>query len=103
RSSTIDGSQVATPGELFVTTSRIALVTGASRGIGAATARLLAARGWDIAVNYARDAAAAEQVAAEVRACGRRAFAVRADVADEAAVAAMFEAVDRGLGRLGAL
>jgi len=86
-----------------VTTSRIALITGAGRGIGAATAHLLAQRGWDIAVNYARDAAAAEQVAATVRGHGRRALAVRADVADEAAVLAMFEAVDRGLGRIGAL
>ena len=59
-----------------MTTSRDRpLITGASRGIGAATAALLAARGWDVAVNYARDAAAAEQVAADVRACGRRALA----------------------------
>jgi NAD(P)-dependent dehydrogenase (short-subunit alcohol dehydrogenase family) len=83
-----------------VTTPRIALITGASRGIGAATARLLAERGHDVAINYARNAAAAEQVAAEVRARGRRALLVRADVADEAAVLAMFEAVDQGLGRI---
>jgi NAD(P)-dependent dehydrogenase (short-subunit alcohol dehydrogenase family) len=86
-----------------VTTPRIALVTGAGRGIGAATARLLAERGHDVAINYARDAAAAEAVAADVRALGRRALIVRADVADEAAVLAMFEAVDSGLGRLSAL
>ena len=83
-----------------MTSPRIALITGAGRGIGAATARLLAARGWDIAVNYARDEAAAERVAAEVRSQGRRALVVRADVADEAQVLAMFEAVDHGLGRL---
>lgn len=86
-----------------MSTARIALVTGASRGIGAATARTLARRGYDVAVNYARDAAAAERVAADVQALGRRALVVRADVADEAAVLAMFEAVDRGLGRLAAL
>ncbi|HEY6510529.1 MAG TPA: SDR family oxidoreductase [Burkholderiaceae bacterium] len=86
-----------------MTTPRIALITGAGRGIGAATARLLAQRGHDIAINYARNATAAEQVAAEVRALGRRALLVRADVADEAAVLAMFEAVDQGLGRLTAL
>ena len=86
-----------------MTTPKIALVTGASRGIGAATARLLAQRGHDVAINYARNAAAAESVAADVRACGRRALLVSADVADEAAVRAMFEAVDRGLGRITAL
>jgi NAD(P)-dependent dehydrogenase (short-subunit alcohol dehydrogenase family) len=84
-------------------TPRIALVTGAGRGIGAATARLLAERGYDVAINYARDAAAAEGVAAAVRGLGRRALVVRADVADEAAVLAMFDAVDKGLGRIAAL
>ena len=66
-------------------------------------ARLAAQRGWDVAVNYARDAAAAEAVAAEVRAAGRRAITVAADVADEAAVLAMFERVDGELGRLSGL
>jgi NAD(P)-dependent dehydrogenase (short-subunit alcohol dehydrogenase family) len=86
-----------------VTTPRIALITGASRGIGAATARLLAERGHDVAINYMRNAAAAERVAADVRALGRRALLVCADVADEGAVLAMFEAVDQGLGRITAL
>ncbi len=83
-----------------MTQPRIALITGASRGIGAATARLLAERGHDVAINYTRNAAAAESVAADVRRRGRRALPVQADVADEAAVRAMFEAVDRGLGTL---
>ncbi len=81
----------------------ILLVTGGSRGIGAATARLAAARGWDVAINYTRDAGAAQAVADDVRARGRRALTVQADVADEAAVLAMFTAVDRGLGPLGGL
>jgi len=86
-----------------VPASRIALITGASRGIGAACALLLAERGYDVAVNYARDAGAAERVAARVRALGRRALVVQADVADESAVLAMFAAVDRELGLLTAL
>ncbi len=80
--------------------SRILLVTGASRGIGAAAARAAAAAGWDVAVNYTRDAQAAQAVARDVRALGRRALVVQADVADEAQVLAMFAAVDTGLGRL---
>lgn len=71
------------------------LVTGGSRGIGAATALLAAQRGWDVLVNCAHDAAAAEAVAEGVRARGRRAATLRADVADEAQVLAMFTTVDR--------
>jgi NAD(P)-dependent dehydrogenase (short-subunit alcohol dehydrogenase family) len=85
------------------TPAPILLVTGASRGIGAATARLAAAQGWDVAVNYARDAAAAEAVAAAVRHHGRRAITVAADVADEPAVLAMFARIDAELGPLAGL
>ena len=81
----------------------VLLITGASRGIGAATARAAARRGWDVAVNYSRDAAAADSVAAEVRALGRRAITVAADVADEAAVLAMFGRIDAELGPLAGL
>jgi len=79
------------------------LVTGGSRGIGAATARLAAARGWDVAINYTRDAAAAEAVAAEVRGAGRRAWVLQADVADDAQVQAMFARLDREAGVLAGL
>ena len=81
----------------------ILLVTGGSRGIGAATARLAAARGWDVAINYTRDAAAAEAVAQDVRAQGRRAVTLQADVADEAQVHAMFATLDRDFGPLAGL
>lgn len=83
--------------------NRTLLITGASRGIGAATAVMAAQRGWDVAVNYTRDATAAEAVAAQVRAAGRRAFTVQADVGDEAQVLAMFERFDREWGPLGGL
>jgi NAD(P)-dependent dehydrogenase (short-subunit alcohol dehydrogenase family) len=78
----------------------ILLVTGGSRGIGAATVLRAAARGWDVAINYARDETAAQDVAALVRAMGRRALVLQADVADEAAVLAMFARIDGELGRL---
>ena len=81
----------------------ILLITGGSRGIGAATARLAAARGWDVAINYTRDAAAAQAVAADVRAAGRRAWVLQADVADDAQVVTMFQALDREAGVLSGL
>ena len=81
----------------------VLLVTGAGRGIGAATALLAARRGWDVAVNYARDADAAQGVADQVRAIGQRAITVAADVADEAAVLAMYGRIDAELGPLGGL
>ena len=74
---------------------RLLLVTGASRGIGAATARAAAAAGWDVAINYTQDETAAEAVAGSVRALGRKALTLRADVADEAQVMALFAALDR--------
>ena len=79
------------------------LVTGGGRGIGAATSRLCAARGWAVAVNYSHDAAAAEAVVAAIRAGGGEAIAVRADVADDAQVTAMFARLDRELPRLAGL
>jgi NAD(P)-dependent dehydrogenase (short-subunit alcohol dehydrogenase family) len=79
---------------------KILLVTGASRGIGAAIARLAAAQGFDVAVNYAHDKGAADAVAADVEAAGRKAVAVQADVAVETDVERMFAAIDKSLGRL---
>ena len=78
--------------------AKVLLVSGGSRGIGAAICRLGARDGYDVAVNYAGRAEAAEAVAAEVRAAGRRAVTIQGDIADEAAVAAMF---DRAAGELG--
>ena len=81
----------------------VLLVTGASRGIGAATARLAARKGYAVAVNYASNEAAAADVVRAIEAEGGRAQAFQADVADEAQVLALFEQVDRRLGRLTAL
>lgn len=80
--------------------SPVLLVTGGSRGIGAAAALLAARDGWDVAVNYTRDEAAAQAVAQRVRSLGRRALVVRGDVSREADVLAMYAAVDAELGTL---
>jgi NAD(P)-dependent dehydrogenase (short-subunit alcohol dehydrogenase family) len=79
---------------------QVVLVTGGSRGIGAATAKLVAERGCHVAVNYASHRDAADEVVRQVRATGRKAIAVQADVADEQQVVAMFRQVDAELGRL---
>ena len=72
----------------------IALVSGASRGIGRATARLLAQEGYTVAVNYHRQRDAADEVVAEILAWGGKAFAVQADISDESQVEAMFARID---------
>ena len=80
--------------------SKILLITGAGRGIGAATARLAAARGYDVAVNYLRDEKAANGVVSAVKVAGQRAVAIQGDVAIEADVARTFATIDKELGRL---
>lgn len=82
---------------------RSVLVTGASRGIGAATAELCASKGWAVAVNYAGDGAAAQRVVDAIRASGGTALALQADVADNTQVSAMFERIDTELPSLGGL
>ena len=79
---------------------KVVLVTGGGRGIGAATCILAAQKGWDVAVNYAANAEAAQQVVKQIQATGARAIAVQADVADEAQVLAMFKRVKAELGPL---
>jgi NAD(P)-dependent dehydrogenase (short-subunit alcohol dehydrogenase family) len=81
----------------------VAIITGGGRGIGAATARLAARRGYAVCVNYRADEAAAHQVVAQITDAGGRAIAVRGDVAIEADVVRLFAVVDERLGRLTAL
>ena len=81
----------------------VVLVTGGSRGIGAACALLAARQGYAVAVNYSANSLAADEVVRQIRAAGGTAIAVQADVAVEAQVMAMFEKMDAKLGRLSAL
>jgi len=79
--------------------SKIVVITGGSRGIGASTARLAARDGWDVCVNYASNVGAAEEVCEDVLKAGRRAIAVQADVADVEQVNALFEQCNATLGK----
>jgi len=79
--------------------SKNLLITGASRGIGRATALLAAASGWTVGVNYRNDRAAADEVVAQIEAMGGKAVALPGDVANEEDVQRLFEAMDR-LGSL---
>lgn len=81
----------------------VLLITGGGRGIGAATARLAAARGYAVAINYRSDATAASTLVDQIRAEGGNAVAFAADVGDEAEVVGLFQAVERTLGPLAAL
>ncbi|OCX94127.1 MAG: NAD(P)-dependent oxidoreductase [Pseudomonas sp. CO183] len=83
--------------------SRVMLITGASRGIGAATARLAARQGYALCLNFHQREDAANQVLEQVRAAGVSAITVKADVADESQVLQMFEVIDREFGRLDVL
>ena len=84
-------------------THPVILITGGSRGIGAATAILAAKRGYDVAFTYQSNATAANEVAEKIRATGRKALMLQADVAVEADVLSVFKQVDAQLGRLDAL
>jgi NAD(P)-dependent dehydrogenase (short-subunit alcohol dehydrogenase family) len=83
--------------------TRVLIITGGSRGIGAATAKLAAERGYAVCVNYRKNQAAADAVVSMIRAAGGTALAVGADVAVEADVVRLFETVDARLGPLSAL
>ena len=80
--------------------TKIAIITGGSRGIGAATCRLAAAAGYDVCLNYTTDREAADRVVAKCQAPGVRAIAVQADIGDPQQVDALFTACDRALGRV---
>jgi NAD(P)-dependent dehydrogenase (short-subunit alcohol dehydrogenase family) len=83
--------------------SKVVLITGGSRGIGAATALLAARQGYAVAVNYQANSLAADEVVRQIRQQGGQAITVQADVAKEAQVLAMFEKIDAQFGRLSAL
>ncbi|WP_105385614.1 SDR family oxidoreductase [Neorhizobium alkalisoli] len=86
-----------------MTEAPVLLVTGGSRGIGAAVSLLAASQGWRVAVNYTSNRQAAEEVVAAIETAGGEAIAIKADIGNAAEIVAMFEAVDRHFGRLDGL
>ena len=82
---------------------QVVLITGASRGIGAATARLFAQHGWAVGINYCTSAQAAEKLTEEIRAAGGTAVAIQGDVADSAQAARVVADAERELGPIDAL
>lgn len=82
---------------------KVVVITGASRGIGAATARLAARRGWSVCVNFRSAGAAAEAVVAEVEAAGGEAIAIQADTSRDDEVARLFAIIDERFGQVDAL
>ena len=86
-----------------VSQAPLILITGGSRGVGAATARLAAQRGYDVTISYVSNESAAQTVVADVQLLGRKALATRADSADPRQVADLFEAIDREFGRIDVL
>ena len=83
--------------------NKTALITGSSRGIGAATGLRLASEGYDICINYVKNDMAARDVADKIRSQGRKVITVKADVSKEDDVKDLFEAIDNGLGELSVL
>src|SRR5271169_1819456 len=81
----------------------VVIVTGARRGIGAAIAKLLAVRGYPVAVNFAQDRSAAERTVGEIISAGGRAVAMRGDVSHEKEVVELFATCERELGTIGGL
>ncbi|MFT6896079.1 MAG: NAD(P)-dependent dehydrogenase (short-subunit alcohol dehydrogenase family) [Paraglaciecola sp.] len=83
--------------------SKVALITGSGRGIGAATAKLLASQGYNVCVNYKMDTVAANKLVAQLSGCGVKCIAIQANVAVEADVLALFQRIDSELGTITAL
>ena len=94
---------MSSPISMSSLTGKIALVTGGNRGIGAACSLALAKAGCDVAINFRTRIKEAQEIEAQVRALGRRAVAVQADVSQSAAVAAMVQVIERDLGAVGIL